>query len=258
MADTLLGRQLTEAHRIAQGQVARQTAVDLLALWPMISSAQLDATFPRFAQAALAAVQLRRKDSAALAAAYYRAFRDAEAGLTGRGGLDFLELADRADSQQVQQSLMVTGPVQVKLQVKRGVPVEKAMRSAAGRMAAAGTRHALDGGRETLVGATKRDDAAQGWARVASGKACALCGMLASRAVLTTAKYETPEVFETHDGCSCTMEPIFSVRQSPPPTSRMYADLWEVSGASSHGGKAALNTFRRALERPALHLPADA
>lgn len=113
------------------------------------------------------------------------------------------------DAPRVQASLAVTGPVSIKRAMMRGVNLDEAVEVAGGRTAAAGMRHALTGGRQTIIHSVADDHAARGWRRVASGKACEFCSMLAGRGAVYG-----PDTghFAAHDGCSCTAEPVYEDR----------------------------------------------
>ena len=61
--------------------------------------------------------------------------------------------------------------------------------------------------RETLTTNVRRDPAANGWRRVASGSGCRFCRMLTGRDVLY--RKESTARFASHTNCSCTAQPVF-------------------------------------------------
>lgn len=63
-----------------------------------------------------------------------------------------------------------------------------------------------DAYRETIMGSSIADPAAQGWARVADANACEFCTLLASRGATYS---EASADFASHAHCGCTAEPEF-------------------------------------------------
>lgn len=172
------------------------------AIWPLLDPQALDASFEGWMIAALPIVTGQRETSARLAASYLTTFKALELGV---GARPVTVLSSAPDISAVTTSLLVTGPVSVKRALLRAVPLARALATAESASAAAGMRHALDGGRQTLTESLRADSDASGWARVASGKACAFCSTLAGRVFPTD-----HAAFPAHDGCSCTAEPVYS------------------------------------------------
>lgn len=193
------GRQLTHAHRLAQIRLAGLTIVQLRAIFKLLDPKAVDATFDQWLLAAMPIIDGQRDASSRLAAAYVQEFKELEVGRTAAP----ITLAGRASRRALTTSLMVTGPIAIKLATKRGLPIERAADLAEGRAAAAGMRYVLDAGRETIAAMVKRDDDARGFERVASAGACQFCAGLAG------ATFMEGDVFQAHDGCSCTAEPVY-------------------------------------------------
>jgi hypothetical protein len=103
----------------------------------------------------------------------------------------------------------------------------------------------LDGGRETLLDTMRDDQRAIGWARSASGKACAFCAERASRGPVYK---EESAGFQSHDGCGCTPEPVFSEDADWPVGSREYQQMWKDL-TDGQSGLDAINAFRRGFDR---------
>lgn len=249
MAATAVGAQLTELQRTAQIRLAAQTVAQLRSAWGLLDPADLDATFQRWLRVAVPIVQANRSSSTRLAAAYLAAFRRAEIGTVADLKVVF---AAPVDVKAVTTSLLVTGPWSVKTAMTRGVMLDRAVDVAQARTGAAGMRHALDGGRDTIVDTVAADRRALGWARVASANACAFCAMIASRG--PDYGSEASASFEPHDGCQCGAEPVYHSDAAWPDQSQRYRDLWDehtagLSGgpAAGKGGGEAFNAFRRAL-----------
>src|SRR5688500_17258359 len=159
MAATVLGAQLTELQRATQLRLAARMITQMRAVWGLLDPADLDATFQRWLRVAVPVVQTNRAASSRLAAAYLAAFRKAELGT-----LDDLPvvLAAPADVKAVTTSLLVTGPWSVKTAMTRGVDVDRAVDIAEARSSAAAMRHALDGGRDMIIGTVAADRQALG------------------------------------------------------------------------------------------------
>lgn len=79
MAQTLLGRELTEAHRVAQAEQAAWWVSAVSQLVELIDPARIDASMPEFVASALVALGMAAEDAQSLALAYVREYRQAEA-----------------------------------------------------------------------------------------------------------------------------------------------------------------------------------
>lgn len=245
MALTVEGRQLTEAHRQAQARLAAATLQDLLAIWPLLDGKALDRTFPAYARTVTALIGKRRGDSAAISAAYLRAFRQAE-GITAPLSV---ALAEALATNAAMTSLVVTGPIAVKVATRAGQPIEAATAIALTQTAGAVLRHVQNGGRETVHRTVLRDDRAHGIARVTDGHPCHFCAMLASRGPVY--KSEMTADFKAHDSCGCGAEPVYAAAGYDwPGQAARWADLWTESTAGLSGDKAR-NAFRKAYDAAA-------
>lgn len=195
---------LDEAQRREQLRLGAITVRLMTAAWPLLDPADLDATFERWLAIVVPILRRQRSASARLAANYYRAARYAELG-TERGMQ--LVLADQLPLEQAATSMLVTGPASIRSNLARGVAVERAVDIAGARTAAAGMRHVLNGGRETIGATLEADQRATGWYRTTSGSACAFCSMLAGRGAV----YGKNSVdFAAHDHCTCGMAPSWT------------------------------------------------
>lgn len=239
MAATIEAVRLTEAHRLAQLRIGGQTVTQMLLAWPLLDPGDIDGTFSRWLQVVLAIIAGTRSTSARLAATYLSTFRVLELGVDAPPFVP--RLAEAVPRQAVETSMVVTGPVALRGALGRGVLLAKAQETAQARSASAAMRHALNGGRDTIVGSVEADGQALGWARAASGRACAFCAMLASRG---PAYSETGVGFEAHDHCACTAEPVYRHDAAWPAGSQQYRGLWDKAAS---GTDDPLNSFRRAL-----------
>lgn len=194
-------RRLTEAHRLAQARLGTGVVRQMLAVWPLLAPDDLDSTFRRWLAAVSAVVDASRPTSADLAAHYTQLFRSLELGTDAKPVP--ISVADPIEPRALATSMLVTGPVSIKSNVGRGVPLERAVDLASTASARSAMRHVLDGGRETVSRMLRDDQRAHGYRRVASGNACPYC------ANLDGIEFATDDVFQPHDGCACSSEPIY-------------------------------------------------
>jgi hypothetical protein len=237
MATTAAGRELTEEYRLEQARLGARTVAQMRTVWPVLVPADMDNTAPLWVAVATPIIADHRAESAQLASAYLASFKGAETGL----GAPPVVLADTIDRDAVATSLLVTGPYSLRRNLSQGVLFERALAAAEAGSAAAAMRHAMNGGRATILDSIAADPDALGWARATSGKACAFCAMLASRGPVYS---ERSVDFHAHDHCSCTAEPIYGQGHLPPGSER-YARLWDQ--ATGEDGDTFAN-FRRLVE----------
>lgn len=241
MAAIAAAARLTQAHRTAQLHLTVDTTTRMLDTWAIIDPANLDATAHAWLRVALPIIDRAHSASSTLAAKYFEAFRTLELGLDAEPAAAIL--AAPIDHAAVTTSLTVTGPIRTKLATARGLLLDQAAEAGAAGAAEAAGRIALNGGRTTLLRSVDGDRHALGWARVASGKACAFCAMLAGRGPVYRA--DTAD-FQAHDGCACTAEPVYH-RDAPwPDGADTYRQLWQDSTDGLNGDDA-LAAFRQAL-----------
>jgi hypothetical protein len=197
---TPAGLRLTQAHRDAQKRLGAQTVARLLLVWPLLDPNELDATTARWLLAVEPIIRTAHQASVALATAYARTHRAAETGAITPAPII---AAPVLPLEALRTSLTVTGPVSVKRAMTRGVPLSQAIDTARAAHSAAGMRHAVNGGRDYLIQFTFDDPDARGFHRVTSAGSCRYCSDLAS------VVFDTDRVFEAHDGCSCTVAPVY-------------------------------------------------
>lgn len=192
------GRRLTLQHKQAQTRIGTKAATALMSVWPLLDGTNLDRTLDRWLAAVGPIIAAHYQQSAALAAAYIAAYRTVETG-------DVLPVIEPPviDAAAVATSVTVTGPVSVKSAIHRGIALPRAMDVARSASSAAGMRHALTGGRETIRLTLASDPEAAGYRRVASAGSCRYC------TDLNGIRFDHDRVFEAHDGCSCTSEPVY-------------------------------------------------
>ena len=293
MALTDLGTRLTEQHR--QAQVANQQSFlsEFLALWGLLDITNLDRSTPNWLQQVLRLIELFRDQSAELTTDYYQRFREIEApdadplpeivlpgsrqdpiradrrvargnrGVT-RARDDLIRVDFDAEDRAARTSMTVTGPIAIKVKLKRrAVPTvrpedeqlqraaqrstDDASRAALVQASGAGMRHVIEGSRKTALTVIQRDQVALGWARVTDGNPCAFCAMLSSRGPVFGSKQAA--AFEAHDHCACTAEPVFDRRAEWPGRAAEFRQLWRQHIEGQYSGKDAINAWRRLYER---------
>lgn len=228
MAATTAGARLTEAHRLAQARIGAQTVRALRAVFPLLDPTDLDGSFERWLQGVMPVIRSQRTTSARLAANYLTTFRTLELGPDVDPYVP--ALADELAEEAVKTSMLVTGPVSVRSNLARSMPLVRAISLAEANTARAGMRHAMNGGRDTIQGAVHGDREALGWARSTSGRACSFCALLASRGPV----YSKNSVdFHAHDGCSCGSEPVYRRDADWPSGSRRYQQLYRDAKATA-------------------------
>lgn len=189
---------LAEAHRLAQLRLGAQTVARLVQVWPLLAVDDLDRTVNRWLTAAGAVVAVQHRTSASLAVSFLQALRLQQVGTPPPP-----VPPPTLDPDAVRTSLTITGPVSIKRAATRGVLLPQAADTALSASSAAGMRHALTGGRDTILATTQADPDAKGWQRVTGGGACPYCAGLAG------ITFNTDATFKAHDGCSCTAVPVF-------------------------------------------------
>lgn len=195
---------LAEAHRRAQvsltGPVMRLLAEVYMRTF---DPNRPDETFPVYLAAAEQVLGLGREQSAVLARRYY---------MRAASGAGFVEdVVDNLptptmDRERVETSLRVTGLATVYRALGDRVPLAEAQRRGLAATIAAAKRITLDGGREMLVLASRRDRNVEAWARVTDGSSCAFCAMLVSRGPVYS---EGTASFRSHDRCGCGVRLVF-------------------------------------------------
>lgn len=200
---TNAGRRLSEAHRLAQRRLGIVTIAQMRQVWRLLDVNDLDGSFAAWLASVEPIVQRQRAGSSLLAASYVSALRAIEIGPDGRFTPT---LADPMPDAMLRTSMLVTGPVSIKSKMSRLMPIEQASREAEAQTAGAGMRHALNGGRETVVETVKNDERASGWRRLTSGNPCDFCSTLASNGATYS---ESTVGFHAHDSCSCSAEPVY-------------------------------------------------
>lgn len=228
------GRRLARAYQRTQRLLARAITVRLRLLWPTLVTGRLTDTAEPWVASASAVVAAGHDRAVDLSAGFYRQLRLAE---TGTGTVELVRHAP--DPQRVRRILMGAGPGLIMSNLAAGMTFDQAASKAEYWANGAATREVLAGGRETLRASSVADRRAGGWARAASGDACAFCAALASRGY-AFGREETAD-FPAHANCNCYPVPAFSRGQALPENSDQFRQQWEESDGT-------LQDFRRLRE----------
>jgi hypothetical protein len=239
MARTELGAQLTQAHRQALIRLKAATLRDLLSLYPVW---KLDdaASYDRLVEVVGMLVSARHANAAALAAAYYQAFRQIE---KLPGAAVPAALAPAPTAEMIRATVNATARAGVATALKAGKPVEAAMQNGYVRLSGAVGRDVLNGSRDTIMETGRADSQFTGWSRVTGGDPCSFCAMIAS----SGPRYFSEDTagFEAHDHCDCSAEP-YSEGSAWPGINRELRDKWDAA-TQGYSGNDALNAFRRSM-----------
>lgn len=244
MAVTEAGALLTEAHGVAQLAVMNKLLRLFEAEWS-VGVAFDAAAFSAWAYDMAPEVAAAHALSEQTAGRYYNAFRAAE----GIPGGPVNATLPSVTPQQVVARLDAYGPAYARTLLEGGMTDDAAVRRALVQMSLSTTKDVMAGGRDAIAARLSVDDLALGWQRVPRRNCCAFCAMLAARGPVYSSRSAAGGGRHWHRGCKCRAEPVYSRGTSLPAEAARYAELWdEVNPAD-------LNEFRRALERPHLHLP---
>lgn len=243
MARSPQASQLTTVYTRQNNSLRARAVADVVRLWPALNPEDLAGSWGAL-QAALETLVLSgRQDAAALAGSYLTAFR----ALEGVSGSPIIVSGAKTALDAVTTSLRVTGPVTIMRAVALGQTPTQAARTGLLSVAGSVSRLILGGGRDTIHNSIAADKKALGYARVASGGACAFCAMVASRGPVYKSQSTARGGDDGyHDHCNCGIEPVYH-RDSPwPANSRKYEQLWADSTAGLSGADAR-SAFRKAL-----------
>lgn len=235
-----------EANRFRAAQVGltRLLVRDVRGVRRLILPSRLRESVPDWLAAMNTIVAQYARTSAALAADFYEAQREA----AGVPGAFTVPVADPPPPEQTEASLRwavkdlwprepeEATPAQLQPMDVRLEQAEKKAEQVAQKLV-------TDTGRGTVREAVRQDRQATAWARSAALGACAFCKMLAARGAV----YEKDTAdFRAHDGCHCGVVPVFRGQSFElSPQAREWERIYREY-AQGHSGDQ-LRLFRRAL-----------
>lgn len=160
--------------------------------------------------------------------------------------------APEFDEREATVSLLVTGPERVKAAMP--APEDETIATAERSSAAAAVRHVIDGGREQVKDAVRKDPEALGYARVPDSNPCYFCAALTSRGPVyefesfddSDARFTGAGTAKVHDGCCCTLVPAYTRNAWPEGSGDLRREWDDVT--KDLIGKDAMRAFRREYE----------
>lgn len=212
-----------------------------------LSEDDIDASWEKLYPRVVQVVQQAQKAMGGLANQYYKIVRSLDIG----GSYTPVDIP-KTPPKLYEVSFGVTGPTEVKKQLKLDITFTRAVDIASKTLAGSAGRIVTNTGRDTILDNIEQDHVAVGWQRLSgTGSPCYFCAMQISRGPVYRTKKRAS--FEAHDHDHCFAEPLFRDSDNLPKVQE-YADLWNLTTAGK-SGKDAINAFRRAYERPNLHKP---
>lgn len=247
MARTPEGALLTQRHRSRQLAIRAAALRDLTRLWRAVDPLNLGDTIGPFAAASAVVVRARNRDSAAVAARYYEAFRRVEG---VRGALSIV-LGDAPPAEVAAGAVRGAGLAGIIRARQRGFSPQASASRGFRRAAGTTSNLVLSGARSVITEATASDRASTGrWQRITASDPCSFCAMLAARGPVFTAgggvSTTSDITFAAHSACACMAEPAYEGTRLPPASER-FRELWDESTPGLSGDDA-MNAFRRARE----------
>ncbi|MFF7308170.1 hypothetical protein [Streptomyces sp. NPDC008137] len=231
-------------YRAAQIGLTRLLVRDVRGVRRLILPSRLRESVPDWLTAVNTIVAQYARTSAALAADFYEAQREA----AGVPGSFTVPVADPPPPDQTEASLRWATKDLWPRDPEEATPAQ--MQPMDVRLAQSGKKAeqvvqklVADTGRGTVREAVRQDRQATAWARSAARGACAFCKMLASRGAVY--EKDTSD-FRAHDGCHCGVVPVFKgQRFELSPHAREWERIYREF-AQGHSGDQ-LRLFRRAL-----------
>lgn len=262
---------LTQAHRAAQARRAAALAVLVSRYWEGVSERDLAASGRNFIELVLPLIRSSRAASAGLAVAYATRYRELVA--PQLEPVRFTVPKDVLPDRAIQVSLSVTGPVALRRKVDRvKVPVSPTpgptrvftvnelavvrRKAVSQRVQGAAVRHALNAGRDVIMGqAVQSDSAVVGYYRGTRVNPCYFCAMLASRGAVykgdsfdrSDPRFTGDGTIKVHDSCQCFPVPIYARGEGLPSAVVGFEEQWR-SATRGKSGRDAVIAFRRARE----------
>lgn len=240
--------------RRAQAMVAATLTRDLIRLMrAMFNTVDPGASWPGLRMAVAALILDRRRQSADLAARYYRISRQ----LAGVDGpvlpLPPINLVE----DRLTANINATGIGVYKQALRSGATPEKALDRSAVTLSGAASKLTLEGGRSVVDQTVRHDEHAIGWARVGDGNPCSWCAMLISRGAVyknaNTAgrgknrRFVGEGSFKFHDHDGCVAVPVWSADDPVLDRADELYDQW-LQATQGHSGQGAINVWRQHWE----------
>lgn len=225
MARTHAGEKLTEEHRLQQVHLAARMAGDLRRLFRRtVRWDDIDGSAEEFARRAGVILGKYREASRMFSVDYMHAFQAVEA----PDAPVPIDEPSEVDDVSLARQILATVRGVLKSLSHKGYGESDAMDRGEVAVIAKATKIVEDGGREVIETEVWRGNGPVGYARVVDADPCPFCAMLASRGLYfageespgallyrsdsfagANARFVGDGLFKVHDGCCCTMEPVY-------------------------------------------------
>lgn len=229
MARTSEGRELTEKHRKGQAGIVKRMLKVLLGIWDEEADYKnIDQSSLSFARRAAPEVLKFRAVSREYSKDYLVNFRDLEVPEPQRQPI--ADVVDNYSLEDALQELWTAARASMKRVSSKGYNTEDGLEAGRNAVSGKATKIVADGGRRVIKDDVERGNGPVGYARVVDADPCAFCAMLASRGVSytgyladgaglyrtdsfkdTNSRFVGKGDFKVHDGCQCTLEPVYKV-----------------------------------------------
>lgn len=276
MADAATLTRVDLEHRRQQAELAQRIARLIQGYWLTVDPTDLSGTGAPWLRQSVEAITAGRRNSALLASAYAETIHQLQVPRSPR--LEIPELPD-VSPEQLYRSLSFTGlgyavvnlaktpeatppqPGAVEEDVQRAERelqsrdemVAAVMDQAITNASKAAVKHVVNGARD-LTDALVVTKTALGYYRVTqSENPCGFCLALASRGPVyeddsfeeSDERFTGPGKHKVHDGCMCTLRPVFTRSEDEWGDQARAADsLWRTHGVA-RDGRSAMENFRR-------------
>lgn len=254
---------LTQAYRTQQNRTGALIAILVSTYFKNLVTVEDPASITRWLEIMIPRILAGSSQTATLAAQYATAVRALELPASPRVAFD---PAVGAVEEQVRKSLAVVGPTsylnkareieQLDVDdVKRRALLTEAKQVTADKVAGATLRHVQNGGRQTILEATKGDKVALGYVRVTKAKPCYFCAMLASRGLVfaddsfadSDPRFTGEGTAKVHDNCTCSMKAVYTRKDDlAVAKTDLFADMWTRWGKGQ--GNDSVRFFRRGYQ----------
>lgn len=236
---------IAEQGKRAQGAVRAASLTLARDAWKLLDPYAPSGTSGLWSLTMLEVIRKGRQASSARALETYNDLRPGDA---------WFEPEPVWDEARALKSLLITGPLRIIALRREGLSASQAKKQAFllnGRMISSAV---LDGGRQLTEAAIANDRLALGYARLPSPGACAFCMMLASRGAV----YSKSTVLTTtsrsrrrgsgksfHEGCNCSMFPVFDREQELPDLIDQANSLYTQASTDAAGTSEILANMRK-------------
>lgn len=235
MADTVEGRRLTEAHRLAQVALSGQAVAASRLLWGELNPADLARSRGSWLVMQVALLRSFDGRSAALAADYLGRYRAVE---DGPGPVDGVA----AFNAEWATAAVDAAPARIAQRLGEGMKPGEAKSATLGILLGDAVRFSLQGGRRVIDRSTLANPRSVGWRRVTDGNPCGFCAMTASRGPAYRSEASAKGGRKYHRACGCTAEEVFGT-WTPTAREQRFVDAYDTAAENATGPRTQANVL---------------